>query len=793
MKPTCLVLAAALLLFGCATQPDQDVGDEPVRVVPRGLNFEPYEGAFAGYRPLEEALDGIGPATDEALRRMERRLGLTPDPERARLVQVDDRAESWYTESRLVGGRKVQVVVLPAAPLAQGRVSLAEVLVESLTAAVLDDRRYAGIPKWFKAGAPGWISARMERALVERILTGNTVPVSEEAVLPGFDPFAGTADPLSGSFFLGYLAETFGAEVLPELVRTLASASTIEEGLAAALPHDPASLEIGFDTYRILRVSQLAADPYVVEILSVRGLEPKERVLRLSGLSPRAPHPVVGVAAAEDLGLAQFESGDYAGAAATLARVERDHLRDAIHPDRDRFLFALSFSRREQDAAAALRLTSFLFEFPTSTYAPRAMFELAGIMLNAGRTADAMARFGELNERYPGTPYARQGLKVLAAWEIEQHRYALARRHLLAALPDEEAAAALSTLDEATAGGLPVAALPVVRQALVDLGSGDFDLRLAGIRSLTDIGPLAGPAVTRALSENATDQIALGVIKAVSAWDLESATPPLTVLLAAANREWAEAAFKALNVLGSTPAETRLILDGLPSRSTVAEEVWLTQYGGESGVPEVASLIGDRNFERRVDAARILATVQRPEAVPALITLLGDESPAVRRAAASALGSHSGPEAGKALAVALVDESITVRIEAIESHARLRLLGPLRSAGLSDPEGAVRLAAAARLLEAGEDQDYPRVVALLSAPEAGVAVGAENLLREREGAAYEGALVDALLSTDEAGTAMRVVRLMCRRVGQDLGYDPGGGDAERERVAALFAALIEQS
>ena len=793
MRSTWLVLAVVPLLFGCATQAAEEGGGEDVRVVARGLNFEPYEGIFAGYRPLDEALDAMEPSTEEALRRMEQRLGLVPDPERPRLVRVDDLAESWYAESRIIGSREVQVIVLPAAPLAQGRVSLSEILLEALTAAVLEDRRYAGIPDWFRGGAPRWISGRTERVLVERILGQDVVPVSDEVVLPGFDPFRGPADHLSGSFFLGYLAETFGAEVLPELVRTLASAETTEAGLAAVLPHDPASLEAGFDTYRVLHVSKLAEDPYVVEILTVRGLEPAERVVRLSGLSSRAPHPVVGVAAAEDLGLAQFENGDYAGAAATLARVERDHLRDALHPDRDRFLFALSFSRREQDSAAALRFTSFLLEFPTSSYAPRALFELAGVTLDSGRTPDAMARFVELNERYPGTPYAQKGLLVLAAWEIEQCRYALARRHIMAALLHEGAEAALKLLDESTADGLPEDAAPVLREALTQMGSQDSELRRVGIRTLVEIGPLAGAELTVALSRDSGDVFPTAAIEVVSAWDLESATPPLRVLLASENPERVEAALSALAGLGATPPETRLILDGLPARSRVAEEVWITRYGGESGVPEVAGLIDDPAFERRVDAALVLATVRRPEAVRALATLLEDDSPAVRRAAASALSRHSGSEVAKALATALADESVGVRLAAIESHARLGLLDPLRNPGLSDPKGAVRLAAAARLLQAGEDQDYARVVALLAAPEAGVAVGAEHLLREREGPAYEGALVAALISADEAGPAMRIVRLMCRRVGQDLGYDPGAGDEERERVARLFTALIDKS
>ena len=67
----------------------------------------------------------------------------------------------------------------------------------------------------------------------------------------------------------------------------------------------------------------------------------------------------------------------------------------------------------------------------------------------------------------------------------------------------------------------------------------------------------------------------------------------------------------------------------------------------------------------------------------------------------------------------------------------------------------------------------------------------ENLLRDRAGSAYEGALVDGLLTAKDDGTTMRIVRLMCRRLALDLGYDPGGGEDERERVAALFVSLIE--
>jgi hypothetical protein len=51
--------------------------------------------------------------------------------------------------------------------------------------------------------------------------------------------------------------------------------------------------------------------------------------------------------------------------------------------------------------------------------------------------------------------------------------------------------------------------------------------------------------------------------------------------------------------------------------------------------------------------------------------------------------------------------------------------------------------------------------------------------------------VDGLLTATDAGPAMRIVRLMCRRVDRDLGYDPGGTAEERERVAALFVRVLE--
>ena len=98
------------------------------------------------------------------------------------------------------------------------------------------------------------------------------------------------------------------------------------------------------------------------------------------------------------------------------------------------------------------------------------------------------------------------------------------------------------------------------------------------------------------------------------------------------------------------------------------------------------------------------------------------------------------------------------------------------------------------MLVAGQDQDYARIVALLSldsTSQAGLATGVEHLLRDQKGPAYEGALVDGLITAESRGPAMRIVRLMGRRVGQDLGYDPGAGSAERERVAALFVSLVQ--
>ncbi len=791
MKPTILLFVLGAFVTGCSAAPSVEDTREDVRVVARGLNTEPYEGVFSGYRPLEEALSGLPVAIDLALRRMEVRLGISPDPERPRILRVSDDTETWFAESKLIGGRSVQVIALPAAPLAQGRVALSDLLLEALTDAVLDDRHFARLPAWFRNGAPRWISGRMERTLVKRILTEESTPVSEDRVLPGFDPLQPSADALSGAFFLAYLGETFGPEVIPGMVRTLCTAETIDLALQAVLPHDPASLEAGFDTYRIVRVSALAEDPYVVELLSARALPPAERVVRLSGLSSRAPHPMVGAVAAEDLGRAQYLSGDYAGAAETLARVEREYLRDALHPDRDRFLFAMTFVRQDQDSAAALRFENFLLEFPSSEYAPRALFELAGVMLELGRSPDAMARFRELCERYPESEVARKAFLVLGAFEAARHRYALARSHFMRARPEPGAKDALARLDGATTFGLPAQARPVVTGALRDLASPDDSRGEAGILTLQQVGPLAAPLVREAAANSPGGAFDSRMITAVSAWGLDGAVPVLAAILASDRAAAIEDAFAALVTLGATPGRIREILDGLPARSTVAESAWRESYGGKAGVPEVADLMESSDFERRVEAATVLGALERPEAVGALRTLLADTSPAVRRAAAIALGNHRGPDSGEALADALLDESITVRLAVIDSLARLKELAPLRERGLADASANVQLSAAARLLDGGNDADYALVLALLARPDGGLATGVEILLRDRSGPAYEGALVDSLLSAKEDGTAMRIVRLMCRRVDQDLGYDPGGDQAERERVAARFVALIE--
>jgi hypothetical protein len=144
-----------------------------------------------------------------------------------------------------------------------------------------------------------------------------------------------------------------------------------------------------------------------------------------------------------------------------------------------------------------------------------------------------------------------------------------------------------------------------------------------------------------------------------------------------------------------------------------------------------------------------------------------------------------------ALAGALGDIAVTVRLAAIDSLARIEVFEPIRERGLADADATVRLAAATRLLEAGDDRDYARLVVLLSVSRGGVASGVEGLLRDQRGEAYEQALVDGLRNAPDDGTAMRIVRLMCRRVDQDLGYDPGGDASERERVAARFAELVE--
>jgi hypothetical protein len=503
----------------------------------------------------------------------------------------------------------------------------------------------------------------------------------------------------------------------------------------------------------------------------------------------RAPNRFVAAAILEDLAVAQFEAEDYASAARTLAVISQEYPRWAVHPDRDLLFFALTFARQGDDHGAALRLRSFLAEFPASPWAPLALFEFAALRTAAGETDAAFVHYRQIVTAFPESPYARPARIVLAAAARSRHRYAVARKLLEDALPDDTAAAALAEIDAIEKSGLPDGAKPIAASAARDLVSRDESVGRRGVVTLLEIGPAARTVLAdefRGDGAGARPRAArIRALMVFSAWPREVVWPdPLVGFLAGDDPETARTLFDVLARLGVPEQEIEIALNASPRPTPAASREFSRRF---LAAAETDSLLVSEAFRDRMTAATRLATEDRDDAVARLGRLLSDPSPQVRRVAAAALGEREENDAARAaLKRALDDKSRLVRIEASRSFMRLGDRATVRSRGLGDPDPLVRVEAARVLFLDGDPADLARVVGLLNDPEATVRTSIEAMLRSDPPEGLMPVLATAFRTAELPGHSSRVLRVMSHHTGSDFGYDRTGGRKERDRVAAAF-------
>jgi HEAT repeat protein len=732
------------------------------------------------------AAESLGEHVAEAEATILARLGIRPDPERSLEIGFADDLHRTGIETMVRAGRRVVEVRLPAAPVARELVAPGALVTDAVCRAALSEELFARLPDWYRTGAPLWVSGGLERAIREAVLGGPLVRTDAGRIVPRPGPFEGRADPLSAGLALRFLAEEFGADRVRDLFEAFRRAADPAEGLRAALGTDPDSLPVAFDSFCLRVLSELTDDRIVRELAAAQSEAPRERATRLSGLASRTADPWVAAAVEEELALALFEAGEFRDASEMLARIEREHAAHALHFDRDRLHFALCFARTGEPEAAALRLDAFLTEFPGSTLRPAAEYEQAGILLDLGRVQEAAALYRRIAA---GGPFSAPAHRVLAAFERGRFHYGAARTHLLALRGDPEAARALAEIEAELADGLPEGGRRALETALSAAARGSDEEAVETIRG---VGPAGTPVLTGSLAAGPPPEVRRAILAAVRQWPRGECEVLLFRLLADPEPDVAAGALTSLLDAGVAPADLRALLDRHPDPVPHALAEWERRFKSAPDRPDVASGVHSESAVARREAARQLADIPGPESLAALLELAGDEAAPVRAAAAESLSTRSEPEAVEAVRIALGDDSRAVRLAAAGALFSRGDLEPLRERAIGDPDPQVRLATARYLLAAGREEDIPRVVGLLHDTDGAVAAAAEALLRGAAGPKVLRAAGPALVAAPDAGSAMRIVRVIAAHTGSDFGYDPTGGPSERERVARSLAARLAE-
>jgi len=97
----------------------------------------------------------------------------------------------------------------------------------------------------------------------------------------------------------------------------------------------------------------------------------------------------------------------------------------------------------------------------------------------------------------------------------------------------------------------------------------------------------------------------------------------------------------------------------------------LSRIGGQSVIPVLMEVLGDKHPGVRGSVARALGAIGSTAAVPALMEILGDKYSIARISAAEALGAIGAPVAVPVLTEALKDENRRVRRQAAEALRKI--------------------------------------------------------------------------------------------------------------------------
>ncbi len=302
------------------------------------------------------------------------------------------------------------------------------------------------------------------------------------------------------------------------------------------------------------------------------------------------------------------------------------------------------------------------------------------------------------------------------------------------------------------------------------------------------------PALLGFLAEDDPDPAQLEITSRAAGRSLEELAAGLLTKLRGEDRRVLERLLEAHGVIERARKRTRQ--PGPVGRARAAE--LLGAAGHQAALPDLISLLNDRDLDVRAAAARALGKLADPDAVPALLGALEGRRPVPAGVVTMGL-LHIGPAAATPLADGLArDRSATARAIAAELLGRLggfQAADELISTLHSDPDPGVRAAAARALGRIGVPRAVPALEsALVDDESAGVKRASAWALGELGGTRGFAGLATALRSDDHALARRAADALVsCGPLGVALlqrsaaGDEPGAAEA-RETLGRLEAA-----
>lgn len=210
----------------------------------------------------------------------------------------------------------------------------------------------------------------------------------------------------------------------------------------------------------------------------------------------------------------------------------------------------------------------------------------------------------------------------------------------------------------------------VLRRIAVE--PGDYDCRLAAVRSLADVGA----------------ELSIGRLIDAMIYDGLTPSGPVVELLHRMASRWPQDLAVSLTRSDLTPGIRPLVVEALGGT------------GDYNMIPLLAEIVDDPEMEVRAAAIRALGQLAHPAAAPALRKALRDEAWAVRALAAEATGRAALANLAPQLEEALADPAWWVRHRAAGALARIGPEGMERlKAAAEGPEGVASETASLALAE----------------------------------------------------------------------------------------------